>query len=163
VFAFTESIRIQATPGAVWEVLADVEQWWRASNPGHLHIEVQPPGEPVGPGSGIVIAERIAGIRGKAAGSLTRWTPEREAAWEGTAVYRDCGMPVRIRQGVCWRIGDRGRSSKLSAHVWAAFPPTLTGRILEWYMKTVLKAVERDREHTPRELEYLKAAIEGAS
>jgi len=46
--------------------------------------------------------------------------------------------------------------------VWAEFPAGIIGRLLEWYAKSLLNIVDRDREHARRELEYLKAAIEGA-
>jgi hypothetical protein len=162
VFEFTESIMIAAPATATWKVLADVERWWMPSNPEHIRMEVRSQGKPMDVGTEVVFEERVAGIKGRAEGVITQLNPGEQATWEGTAVYRYFGLRFRIHEGVSWRVERHGESSKLSARVWAEFPATTVGRILEWYAKSVLNVVERDREHARRELEYLKGVIEGA-
>ncbi len=160
MFQFTESIPIEALPTEIWATFVDIEEWWPPSNPEHIGIEVKSGGSPVDVGTEIVFEERVAGIKGKAEGAITKWAPEREAAWEGVAVYRYCGLRFRVREGVSWLIEDHGESSQLSARVWAEFPSTLLGRFLEWYTTKLLNVVARDREHARRELEYLKYVVE---
>lgn len=162
MFEFTEAIRIEAPRARVWALLADVQRWWLPSNPEHIGLEVRSPDGAIGPGTEIVFEERVAGIRGRAQGRVTRLVPGTEAAWEGVADYRHLGFGFRIREGVAWRVEGAGESSELSARVWAAFPSGLFGRLLEWYARIFLRVVERDRAHARRELEYLKRALEGA-
>lgn len=157
---FTESIAIASHPNEIWQTLADIEKWWPPSNPEHISIDVRSAGKPIGVGTEIFFEERVAGIKGKAAGSITTWIPEREAAWEGAALYRYYGIPIRIREGVSWSIESRGGTSRLSASVWARFPAYLFGRLAEWYTLKFLDVIDRDREHAHCELEYLKGVIE---
>ena len=162
MFEFTESIMIEAPSDTVWIYLANVEQWWPPSNQEHIRIEVRSENKPVDVGTEIVFEESVAGIKGRAEGRITRWISGSEATWEGIAVYRYMGISFQIREGVSWRVEAQGETSKLSARVWAEFPPGVFGRFLEWYTKTLLNVVERDREHARRELEYLKSSIENA-
>jgi hypothetical protein len=160
VFQFTESIPIAAPPNEIWKNFVDIAKWWPPSNQEHTDIDVKSHENPIDVGTEVVFEERIAGIKGKAVGSITRWVPEREATWEGEAVYRYYGIPFRIREGVSWLLESHGKTSQLSARVWAEFPSTLFGRFLEWYTTKLLNVVDRDREHARRELEYLKHVIE---
>lgn len=163
MFEFTESIAISRHPTKIWDCLVDVEKWWPPSNPEHIGIEVRSSGKPIGVGTEITFKERVGGIEGCAAGSITSWVTGREATWEGEAVYRYRGIPIRIVEGVCWSIQERGSSSMLSARVWAKFPETVFGCVLEWYAVNIMNIVDRDRAHARCELEYLKGVIEGAS
>jgi hypothetical protein len=160
MFQFTESIAISSRPDEIWETLVDIEKWWPPSNPEHIGIDVRSAGKPIGEGTEIYFEERVAGIKGKATGLITKWIPEQEARWEGTSVYRYYGIPIRIREGVSWSIESRGYGSMLSASVWAHFPTNLFGRLAEWYTVKLLNVIDRDREHARCELEYLKAVIE---
>jgi hypothetical protein len=160
MFQFTESIAIASSPDEIWETLVDIEKWWPPSNPEHIGIDVHYAGKPIDIGTEIHFEERVAGIKGKASGLITKWIPEREATWEGTALYRYYGIPIRIREGVSWFIESRGNVSKLSASVWARFPSNMFGRLAEWYTVELLNVIDRDREHTRCELEYLKTVIE---
>ncbi|MAU00567.1 MAG: hypothetical protein CL608_25770 [Anaerolineaceae bacterium] len=160
IFDFTESILIDSPPNAAWEHLANIEQWWLPSNPEHIRIEVRSSDEPIGVGTEVVFEERVAGIEGQAKGIITRWIPRIEVTWEGTAVYRYIGFGFRVREGVSWRIESLGETSKRTAQVWSEFPPSVIRRCLEWYLTTFLNVVERDREHAPYELAYLKSTIE---
>ncbi len=160
MFEFTEKVLIDKPPAKVWETLLDIEKWWPPSNTEHICINVLSSGSPLGVGSEITFEEMVAGIKAKAIGSITRWTPEREAAWEGKATYHYLGIPIHIHEGVSWRIKNHSGSSTLSAIVWAKFPPTVFGRFIEWYGTTFLNIVDRDREHARCELEYLKRVIE---
>lgn len=160
MFQFTESIAISSRPDEVWETLVDIEKWWPPSNPEHIGIDLRSAGNPIDVGTEIHFEERVAGIKGKAVGLITKWIPEQEATWEGVAVYRYYGIPIRIREGVSWSIESRGSGSKLSASVWAHFPSNVFGRLAEWYTVKLLNVIDRDREHARCELEYLKAVIE---
>lgn len=160
MFRFTESIEIAAPPDKIWDTLADIEKWWPPSNPEHISIEVQSADEPIGVGTEIVFAERIAGIKGEAAGSLTTWIPSRKAAWKGAAVYWYHGLPLHIQEGVSWMIENQGNLSRLSVTVWALFPSNIFGRLAEWYAVKFLHLIARDREHARCELEFLKGMIE---
>lgn len=160
MFEFTETISIEESPAKIWETLLDIEKWWPPSNPEHISIDVRSSERPLGVGTEITFEEKVAGIKAKAKGSIARWIPGREATWEGKATYRYCGISIHIREGVSWSIESHDRTSNLSASVWAMFPPTVFGRITEWYATTLLNVVDRDREHARCELEYLKRVIE---
>ncbi|MEJ2710216.1 MAG: SRPBCC family protein, partial [Anaerolineales bacterium] len=138
MFKFTESIHIEAPPADVWEYVADVERWWLASNPEHIHLDVPSPEPTVGLGSKIVFEERVAGIKGKAAGSITKWIAGTEVTWEGIANYRYLGFPLRVREGVSWRVDNGEHETQLSATVWAKFSSSLLGQLFEWYAKRIL-------------------------
>ncbi len=163
MFEFTETIEIRKPASELWRTLVKLEEWWPPSNPEHIGIEVHSDGNPIGLGTEIAFEERVAGVKAKAKGSITGWTPEREAAWEGDATYRYYGIPLHVREGVVWRVEDRGDASRLSANVWAKFPSSMFGRALEWYAKTFLNVVKKDREHARCELEYLKRISESPS
>ena len=160
MFEFTESIHIEAPPADVWEYVANVEHWWLASNPEHIHLEALNSESAIGLGSKIVFEERVAGIKGKAEGSITKWIPGTEVTWEGVANYHYLGFLLRVHEGVSWRVGINNRGTQLSANVWAKFSSSLLGQLFEWYAKKILNVVDKDREHARRELEYLKSAIE---
>jgi len=160
MFAFTESVHIGAPAPAIWEALSDLERWWMPSNPDHIELTLPEPCRGIGPGTPVAFAERIAGIPGDATGTITEWTPGREVTWEGEARYRYLGLRFRVREGVTWRLDDDGGGATLSAHVWAAFPRGIRGRLVEWYATHCLDVVEQDRAHARHELQYLKARIE---
>ncbi|MEJ2210086.1 MAG: SRPBCC family protein [Anaerolineae bacterium] len=160
MFEFTESIRIAAPPAKVWDYVADVERWWLASNPDHIRMDVGGDGAALGPGTEVTFEERVAGLRGRAEGTVTRWVPGNLIEWEGRARYHYLGLPLQVREGVSWQVEGSDGGSRLSARVWAEFPSGLLGRFFEWYAKSMLDVVDRDREHARRELEYLKFEIE---
>lgn len=163
MFEFTESVLIQASPSAVWEVLRDVEAWWPASNPEHDSLERLNDREVTEVGARLRIRERIGGIPGEAVGQITRVDPLSAVTWEAPrARYRWFGFSVTIGEGVTWSIeGRENDTTRLSAHVWATFPAGLRGRLLQAVFTHVVGGVEKDREHARVELRYLKATIEG--
>lgn len=163
MFEFTETIEIDKPAKEVWATLVDIETWWPPSNPEHIGIEVRSDGKPIGVGTEIVFEERVAGVKAKAEGSITSWKDRNEAVFEGDAVYRLYGFPIRVREGVAWRLGAHGETTCLSANVWARFPSSIVGSTLEWYAKTLLNVVDKDRAHARCELEYLKRIIENTS
>ena len=162
-YEIAPSIRIAAPPETVWDLLVDIEAWWVASNPEHESLEILTNTGTIGEGTRIEVRERIAGIPGVARGEITDFVPERRIVWEAPkARYRYFGFPLTVSEGVAWEISpqDDGRT-ELTARVWASFPDTLWGRVIEWSFNYVVDGVERDYEHAMRELEYLKRAVEG--
>ncbi|WP_162622880.1 SRPBCC family protein [Salinisphaera orenii] len=160
MFEFTETITIHRPGSQVWQTLVDIETWWPPSNPEHIDIQVHSAGQPLDVGTRVDFEERVAGIRATAQGSITRWEPEREVAWEGDAVYRYYGIPLYVREGVVWRVESKGQTTDLSANVWARFTSPLFGRVIEWYATKLLNVVEKDRAHARCELEYLKNILD---
>lgn len=160
MFEFTETIDIEATPARTWDLMEDVERWWPASNAEHDHMERLDDDGPLGVGTKLRIRERIGGIPGEAVGTITEFERGAAVTWEAPeAQYRLLGMRVTVGEGVTWRIEDRGSRSRVSAHVWAAFPAGRLGRLIEWGF-TTLGGVQKDRAHTRAELGYLKRALE---
>lgn len=161
MFEFTESIAVQASPTAVWELMRDVERWWLASNPEHDSLVRLDGGGDLGVGARLRIRERIGGIPGEAVGEITRFDPPSAVTWEAPeARYRWLGLSVPVGEGVTWTIepGADG-STIIGARVWATFPPGLGGRLLEWGFR-LLGGIQKDRQHTRTELDYLKRIIE---
>ena len=162
MFAFTESVMIEAPPDTVWDRLCDLEDWWPASNPEHESLE-RLDDRGIEPGARLRIREKVAGVPGEAVGEITRVDPGVAVTWEAPAArYRWLGMSFTIGEGVTWRIAAEGeRSTRLSARVWATFPAGVTGRVLEALFGYALNGVARDRAHTRRELGYLKDRLDG--
>lgn len=162
MFEFTETIRIQAPPQTVWDVMRDIEGWWPASNPEHESLDRLDDRDVLDVGAQLRIRERIGGIPGEATGTITRVEPLTSVTWEAPAArYRWFGVSVTIGEGVTWRIEARENiTTDLSAHVWATFPPGLRGRLLEGAFTHLLGGVGKDREHARIELRYLKSTIE---
>lgn len=162
MLSFTESVTIGARPKVIWGYLVDLEHWWVASNPEHIWLEIQSADKSVAQGTEIHFEERVAGVRATAEGRIVSLHPEVEATWEGEAVYRYLGFRIPIQEGVKWRLaGMSGDLTIVSVSVWAEFPKGLFGGLMEWHAKKHLDVEERDREHTRRELNYLKEVVEG--
>lgn len=115
-------------------------------------------------GTRLRIREKIAGIPGEAVGTITRLEPGVAVTWEAPqARYRWLGVTVTMGEGVTWRLTPGSAdTTRLSAHVWAYFPPHLGGRLLEFAFTRVLDGIAKDREHARTELRYLKRTIEVA-
>lgn len=162
MFEFTESITIAASPERVWDVVSDIERWWRDSNPEHESLE-RLDDRAIETGARIRIREKIAGIPGVATGTITRVEAGSAVTWEAPgARYRWHGVPLSVDEGVTWAIQPRdgGSATELSAHVWARFPSGVIGRVAEWVFVALLRGVEKDRRHARTELQYLKQLIE---
>ncbi|HZD66669.1 MAG TPA: SRPBCC family protein [Acidimicrobiales bacterium] len=160
MFEFTETTVIGAPPPMVWAALQDLDGWWPASNPDHESLErLDDRGIEVG--ARLRIKEKIAGIPGEAVGEITEIHPCSSVTWEAPrARYHLLGFPFTVGEGVTWRLEDHGSDGTgLSAHVWATFPGRL-GRLLQWVFSHVFGGIERDREHTRTELNYLKGTLE---
>ncbi len=92
---------------------------------------------------------------------ITGLEPGSAVTWEAKqARYRCFGVPFTIGEGVTWRLEPDEGATRLSAHVWATFPPGVLGRLLGWTFVHPLHGVDKDREHARTELRYLKQAIE---
>lgn len=161
MFDFVESVVIAAPHAQVWGVLSDIDGWWLASNAEHDSLEHLDPLPPTEVGARLRIQEKIGGIPGVAVGTITAVDPGRAVTWEADARYRWLGIPVRVGEGVTWRVEPRDEATtRVSARVWATFPHHLVGRIAALAFTHLLNGVEKDREHTRTELRYLKDAIE---
>lgn len=165
MFEFTETILVNAPPARVWEVMSNIDGWWLASNPEHESLERVGDDSGIEVGAQMRIKEKIAGIPGDALGVITDVKPSSSVTWEAPNTrYRWHGIPITIGEGVTWSIDARrdDASAHVSAHVWATFPPGVSGRLLEWVFVRLLDGVEKDREHARTELRYLKQLIETA-
>jgi len=164
LFEFSESVLVASPSAHVWEVLSDIDRWWLASNSEHdslEHLDSLPPTEV---GAQLRIREKIGGIPGVATGTITAVGPGESVTWEADARYRWLGIPVRVNEGVTWRVEPWDKATtRVSARVWATFPRQLVGRIAKFAFTRLLNGVERDREHTRTELRYLKDVIENPS
>jgi hypothetical protein len=161
MFTFTETILIGAPHDSVWSELQDIERWWPPSNPEHDSIE-RLDDRGIEPGARIRIREKVAGIPCEASGVITDVIPGTEVSWQSTqAHYRWLGITLTVSEGVTWRVEAVGaHASRLSATVWAKFPQSLWGRMVEWMFHHILDGVAKDRRHARTELEYLKTTIE---
>lgn len=162
MFEFTESVYIEAAPTRVWDIFADVEAWWPPSNPEHIGIQVED--RPIREGSRVTFEEKVAGIPARASGRITELHPGESATWEGVARYRYLGLiPFTVEEGVCWTLEPAAGGTRMSARVWAVFPRTLFGRLLEWYATWVIDVIRQDRAHARCELEWFKGHMEEAA
>lgn len=157
---YTESVAIEALPADVWDYVADVSQWWLASNPDHISIRVEGSGPIMHYGTEVAFEEEIAGVRAQANGSITEYIPGIRISWEGVTEYRYFGLPFNVHEGISWSVESNGRGTKLSTHIRTKFSSGFLGRIFGWHEKKIRKLLELNRAHTKRELEYLKTAIE---
>jgi hypothetical protein len=164
VFAFTESVEIAAPKPAVWKVMRDIRDWWPASNPEHDRLDVLDVDGEIALGTTLRIRERIAGIPGEAVGEITGFDPGRTVTWQAPAArYRLAGTHVTVAEGVTWTLQEIGATrTRVSARVWAIFPASWYGRLLEWGFKRA-GGVDKDRKHARTELAYLKRRLEMAA
>ncbi len=157
---FTESIDIDAPRDRVWEVLRDIDRWWPQSNPEHVslqHLDDRPPTEV---GARLRVEERIGGIPGEAVGAITAVEPHTAVTWEADARYRWLGIPIRLTEGVTWRVRSDEAATTVSAHVWASRPHGVFGGLAAFLFVHVLSGEAKDREHTRTELRHLKRLLE---
>ncbi len=159
MFDFTESVVVDAPPARVWRFLSDIDRWWLASNPEHQSLEHLDSLAPTQVGAKLRIREKIGGLPGVAMGTITEVIPGTTVTWRARAWYRWRGIPVRVGEGVTWRVDAEGAASRISARVWANFPRGLIGRLAEFVFVRIQDGVEKDREHTRTELRYLKERI----
>jgi len=160
-YEIAPSIRIAAPPEAVWESLVDVEEWWAASNPEHEPPDILTSTDRIEGGTRIEVRERIAGIPSVARGEITELVSEQRIPWEAPeARYRHVGLPLHVPEGATWEASPNDGETELTARVWALFPASLWGSVVEWSFKHVLDGVEGDYEHAMCELEYVKRAVE---
>ena len=161
MFEFSESIVVAAPVAHVWSVLSDIDRWWLASNPEHDSLEHLDSLPATQVGARLRIREKIGGIPGVAVGTITAVQPGEAVTWEAAARYRWLGISLRVNEGVTWRVERSGESTtRVSARVWAVFPSHPLGRIASFAFTHVLDGIEKDREHTRKELAYLKAIVE---
>jgi hypothetical protein len=148
MFEFTESISIAAPHSRVWQVLGDLDRWWLASNAEHDSLEHPDSLPPTQVGARLRIREKIGGIPGVAEGTITAVEPETAVTREADAVYRWFGVPVRVGEGVTWRVEPNDEATtRVSARVWATFPHHLLGRLVAFAFVYLLNGVNKDREH----------------
>jgi Polyketide cyclase / dehydrase and lipid transport len=159
---FTESILVHAPAAAVWQVMQDVRRWWPSSNPEHESLEMLDGDGTLQVGHRIRIRETIAGVPGEATGTITDLKPGSLVTWEAPqARYRLLGIPVTVGEGVTWRVKEcDAHSTTISARVWTTFPRSVWGLLVRTAFTRLLNGIEKDREHTRTELEYLKRTIE---
>ncbi|MFZ1177800.1 MAG: SRPBCC family protein [Mycobacterium sp.] len=161
MFEFSESVAIAAPHSQVWSVLSDIDQWWLASNTEHDSLEHLDSLPPTQVGARLRVREKIGGIPGVAEGTITAVDPGAAVTWGADAQYRWFGIPLRVGEGVTWRVEPSDEATtRVSARVWATFPRHLVGRIAAFAFTHLLNGVEKDREHTRTELRYLKEVIE---
>ena len=161
MFEFTATIKLQTTVDALWTYLLDIEKWWLPSNPEHQGIEILSEDQKLEEGTKILIREKVAGIPGGAIGEVTDMSEHKKITWQSDqARYRFWGIPFTIKEGVSWKIDPTPNGAELSAYVWAKFPATLPGQVMEWVFKNLLNGVKKDYEHAMTELRYIKSQIE---
>jgi hypothetical protein len=163
MFDFTEAVSVTAPHSRVWRLLSDIDRWWLASNGEHDSLQHLDSLAPTQVGARLRIREKIGGIPGVAVGTIIEVIPSTAVIWEADARYRWLGIAVRVVEGVTWRVEPCGdAATRVSAHVWARFPPHLVGRIAEFAFVHLLNGLEKDREHTRTELRYLKELVENS-
>ena len=127
--------------------------WWLASNSEHDRLEHLDSLPPTQVGARLRVREKIGGIPGVAEGTITAVHPGAAVTWEADARYRWFGIPLRVGEGVTWRVEpSEEATTRVSARVWATFPRHLVGRIAAFAFMHLLNGVEKDREHTRTEL-----------
>jgi hypothetical protein len=164
MWEFTATVDIDCTADEAWAYLTDVEQWWVASNPDHVRLEVRSDGDGLAEGTRIFIEEYVAGIRGRGEGTITRVVDGERVCWEAAAFrYRLLGLSLVVREGVEWKLASLATGGiVLSAHVWARFPRSPWGRLAELVAKRLMNGLQKDYEHALTELHYIKGQLEQA-
>lgn len=158
------SIVIWASIDDIWNYLVDIESWWIQSNPEHELLEILSNEDTLQEGTQIRIKERIAGIPGNATGEITEFSPNHYITWESrNATYQFYRFSITVEEGVTWILTPKQQATELTAHVWASFPETPSGRLTELIFKHILNGVEKDRQHAMQELEYIKQSVESES
>ncbi len=157
----TAKVNIKSSPETIWKYMINLNNWLVDSNPEHIRMEFLSDSEELKRESKISIIEKVACIRGEATGEIIDFVLEKQVTWKSNnAVYHYSGLNISVQEGVTWSLRITTEGTELSAHVWASFPGSLFGKIIEWYFKNVLKGVQKDYDHTLKELLFIKKAIE---
>lgn len=161
MFEISPTVEIEESTETVWDYLTAIEKWWVPSNPEHESLEVLSDHNTIQEGTRIRVKERIAGLPGVAEGEVTEFWPRERITWEAPNTrYRYYGLTIHVDEGVSWKLEPTDAGTELTAHVWATFPNTVLGRLVEWSFKHLLGGVEKDYAHAMKELEYIKTELE---
>ena len=161
MYEITAKLIIKASPQKIWQYMSNLDNWWVDSNPEHDSLVSYSESREINKGTIIRIREQVAGVPGEALGEITEFIPEKRVTWQADqAIYRYIGLKIPIKEGVAWSLRPTTEGTELSAHVWAIFPDTLFGRVIEWCFKHILKGVQKDYEHAMRELMHVKNVME---
>jgi hypothetical protein len=159
------AIVIRNSPDAVWDFASDPDNW-TVSNPGeHFGLRYDNPENRPRTGARFVQREKVAGMAGELRGRILYAKRPEVAVWIGAATYRLFAGLVRLRileGGVLELEHHEGRTS-LSHDVFMEFPDTLLGRLAFWWFRRLRNGEKAVYEHTDRELEFFKAALEKIS
>lgn len=160
MFEISAMTTIASPPQRVWEFLVDIQNWWLPSNPEHESLEILSTHDRLELGTKLRIGERVAGIPGEAIGSITAFVPGERATWVAKARYRLLWTRFTIDEGVTWSVRPVRGGSELRADVWAHFPRSFFGMLLELMFVYVLRGRDKDRQHAETELEYIRRELE---
>lgn len=108
-----------------------------------------------------ILRERFGMIHGESKGTIARVVLEQEVVWQSEkAVYSYLFFRVPAQQTVSWHAKERDHEIVLSMDIILRFSNTPWGKISEWYFVYILQGKQLVFEHSLKELEYVKKAIE---
>jgi hypothetical protein len=155
------SVEIQRPSQDVWDYVSQLDKWWLVSNPDE-HIELSVIGQgKIEKGTELVLKERIAGVRGEAIITISKYQPPILIEWKSlTAQYSLMGMGIEVSEGGTFKILPTENGCILSHKVWGEFGRGIVNSMTEWFFKSILKGEQKDYIHTHNELLYIKEKLE---
>lgn len=156
-----QSVDIEASSEATWDLLSDFEGAWERSNPAHRGCRVlSDPKRPIREGLRWWQREKVGWWTAEFVATVHDVIPQRQFKWSTRAKYRLGPIAFPIDEGGEVRIEPTDAGCQLSHRVWGKLPPSVWGRVLEWIAARLMSTDADVAEHTRIELEYFKRCLE---
>jgi carbon monoxide dehydrogenase subunit G len=160
----SNSVDVDTTREAAWDLLSDFEGVWEDSNPAHRGTKVlSEPKRPLRDGLRWWQREKVGPVQGEFVATLHDVVPEQEFSWTAQATYSLLGITFTVDEGGHFVIKKQGRGITLRHDLWGKFRDTLKGRVLHWIAVNLLSERHSMASHNLTELHYFKTCLEQAA
>lgn len=156
----SNSVDVDATREAAWDLISDFEGVWEPSNPAHCGTKVlDKPKRPIRDGLRWWQREKVGPLTGEFTAMVHGTRPGHAFSWSTTATYRLACIPIKVDEGGTFEILENKAGVTLRHYLWGKLP----NRALEWFARFILREEKAMAEHNLTELRYFKRKLEDSS
>lgn len=153
----TNSVTVDTTREAAWNLISDFEGIWEPSNPAHRGTKVlDEPKRPIRDGLRWWQRETVGPLTGEFIATVYDTKPGHAFSWSTTATYRLLGLAIKVDEGGTFEIIETGEGVTLRHYLWGELP----NRLLVWFARVVLREDKEMADHNLTELRYFKSKLE---
>lgn len=153
----SNSVAVDTTREAAWDLISDFEGVWEPSNPAHRGTKVlNEPKQPIRDGLRFWQREKVGPLTGEFVATVHDTNPGHAFSWSATATYRLFGFPIKVNEGGTFEIIETESGVSLRHYLWGELP----NRLLEWFARVVLREEKAMTDHNSTELHYFKSKLE---